>query len=187
MIRPIALCFFLFSIRSYAQVGVGVGGYVPFGPSTQKDVTGARETFSFDPVISLNAVIPTKFYGQLFLPEFAFVFNGSGSDGYSKKTMLFLADFGHRLTSRALLRYGVGTVLTTVSGDGAVVRLPNGNDTSPFYQPAESSTSWNTTINLGIEMSFSTGYALRFQTYWFSLLDGQSRKGSYSFNLIYYF
>jgi hypothetical protein len=39
---------------------------------------------------------------------------------------------------------------------------------------------------LGIESAFNANYALRFQTYWFSLLDSESRKGSYSFNLIYY-
>lgn len=184
MYKIIVLSLCLISFQTSALVGFGA--YVPFGPSTQKDVTGAKNTFSFDPVISLNTAIPTTFYNQLFLPEFGYVFHGEGADGYSKRTMLFLADFGYRLSTSLLLRYGVGTVLTAVSGDGAAVSLRNGGDTSTFYQPSEGSTSWNTTINLGIESAFNANYALRFQTYWFSLLDSESRKGSYSFNLIYY-
>jgi len=182
--KYLLLIILIFSISTPALVSVG--GYVPFGPSTQKETTGSRNTFSFDPMISVNSIFMTPFYGQLFLPEFALVLHGEGQDGYSKTSMLFLFDFGHRLGSTYLLRYGIGTVLTRISGDGEAVTLLNGGVPDTFYQPAESSTSWNTTINLGIENSFMQNYALRFQTYWFSLLDGEARKASYSLNLIYY-
>lgn len=180
---PLLLSLFL-SAKSYALVGFG--GYIPFGPSTQKDETGSKNTFALDPVLSVNTVIPTPFFNQLFLPEFAYVFHGSGADEYSKNTMLFLADLGHRISPQLVFRYGLGTVLTRVSGDGAAVTLRNGGDTSTFYRPGETQTSWNTTINFGLETAFNANYAFRFQTYWFSLFDGESRKGSYSFTIHYY-
>lgn len=186
MKHALLLLFVAFLSLSSAQALVSVGGYVPFGPSTQKETTGSKNTFSFDPMVSVNSIFPTPFYGQLFLPEFGLVFHGEGEDGYSKTTMLFLFDFGYEVMPSYLLRYGVGTVITRISGDGGTVQLLNGGSPDTYYQPNEASSSWNTTLNLGLEHSFMQNYALRFQTYWFSLLDAESRKGSYSINLIYY-
>ncbi len=174
----------LFSHNSMALVSLG--GYVPFGPSTQKDVTGSTNTFSFSPMVSVNTIIPTPFYQQLFLPELAMVFHSEDQDGYSKRTTLFLLDFGHLLTSDLIFRYGVGTALTRISGEGGTVVLNNGSSTSTYYQPDESSTSWNTTINLGIEGQVIPNYSMRFQTYWFSVFNSEARKASYSLNLVYY-
>lgn len=183
--RNIAIVLFLiFEFSAHALVSVG--GYVPFGPSTQKDPNGSKNTFSLDPMVSVNTIIPTPFYGQLFLPEFGMVFHGEGTDGYSKRTMLFLFDFGYEFMPSYLLRYGIGTVITRINGDGGTVSLLNGGTPDTYYQPDEASSSWNTTINLGIESSIYNNYATRFETYWFSLLDSESRKISYSFNLVYY-
>lgn len=178
--------FVTLTVSSNTYGLVSIGAYVPFGPSTQKTITGARNTFSFDPMISVNTIFNTSFYNQLFLPELAFVFHGEGQDGYSKRTTLFIFDFGHRLTGTTLLRYGLGTVLTSISADGGTVTLPNGNDTAEYYQPNETSTSWNTTLNLGIENSFGPNYAGRFQTYLFSIFDAEARKISYSISMVYY-
>lgn len=180
----LVLSFALFSGPAFSLVTVG--GYVPFGPSTQKEVTGSRNTFSFDPMIGVNTIFPTPFYGQLFLPEFAMVFHGSGTDGYSKRTMAFLFDFGFAYTDKLIFRYGIGTFLTSISGNGGTTTLPNGSSTRDYTLPGESKTSYNTTLNLGIESSVDTNYAFRFQTYLFSLLDGEARKFSYSINVIYY-
>lgn len=165
---------------------VSVGGYVPFGPSTQKETTGSRDTFSFSPMVSVNGVFATPFYGQLFLPELAFVFHNEDQDGYSKRTMLFLFDFGHQISQGLLLRYGLGTALTRINGEGGTVELLNGGVPDTYYQPNQSSTSWNTTVNLGLENAFDANYAVRFQTYWFSIFNGEARKASYSLNLVYY-
>jgi hypothetical protein len=180
-----SLFFILISINTTNAL-VSVGGYVPFGPSTQKSVTGGKNTFSFDPMLSLNTIITTPFYNQLFLPEIGMVFHGEGQDGYSKRTTLFIFDMGHRLTGTTLLRYGLGTFLTRITADGGSVTLPNGSDTATYYQPNEASTSWNTTVNLGLENSFGLNYAGRVQTYLFSLFNGEARKVSYSLSLVYY-
>ncbi len=165
---------------------VSAGGYVPFGLSTQKETTGSKNTLSFDPMVGVNTIFATPFTGHLFLPEFAMAFHGTGQDGYKKSTMFFLLDFGYQLRAQTILRYGVGTVLTRISGDGGTVNLLNGNTPTDFYAPNEARTSWNTTVDLGIEHSFSSDYALRFQTYIFSMFDAEARKLSYSLNLVYY-
>lgn len=184
--RILGLIIALSLFQSSASALVSLGGYVPFGTSTQKETTGSANTFSFSPMLSVNTVMPTPFYNQLFLPELAMVFHSEDQDGYSKRTTLFLFDFGHLLTNDVILRYGLGTALTRISGEGGVVQLPNGNDTSDYYQPNTASTSWNTTVNLGIEGQVIPNYSMRFQTYWFSLFNSEARKASYSLNLVYY-
>lgn len=182
----LSIIILLFACMSPVSAIVSFGGYAPFGPSTQKETTGSRNTFSFDPMLGVNTILTTPFYGQLFLPEFAMVFHGSGDDDYKKNTWLFLADFGHRINNKLLLRYGLGTILTKISGDGGAVQLNNGGSTATFYQPNETSTSWNTTINLGLESAVTGNYAVRFETYLFSFFNNEARKFSYSLNVVYF-
>jgi len=165
---------------------VTAGGYVPFGPSTQSDVSGSSNTLSFDPMIGINTKIPTSFYRHIFLPEFDIVFHTGERDGYSKKTYLFSADFGIEISPMFMFRYGTSTALTSISGDGGVVYLNNGADVDAFYRPSESSISWNQTFNLGIDGLISPEYTLRFETYIFSLFNSDARKVSYSLSLLYY-
>lgn len=178
--------FIVFSLSAPCFALVSVGGYVPFGPSTQKEPTGSKNTFSFDPMVSVNTVVPTPFYNQLFMPEFGMVFHGEGEDGYKKTTMLFLFDFGYEFLPSYVVRYGLGTAITRISADGGTVELLNGGTPDTYYRPNEASSSWNTTLNLGVESAFHQNYAFRFHTYWFSIFNNESRKASYSFSLVYY-
>lgn len=182
--RIIVFLMLVYSVNNYSIVTFG--GYVPFGPSTQKDIDGSKNTLSFDPMISFNTVVPVPYYNQLFLPELGFVVHGSGADDYSKRTIFLLTDLGYRFTDKFMLRYGIGTFITTVSGDGGQTTLNNGGGTSTFYRPSESSSSWNTTLNLGGEYAIDQNFSLRFQTYMFSILSSTSRKLSYSLSLTYY-
>ena len=168
------------------EAAFNVGGYVPFGPSTQRDTEGGTNAFAFDPMIGVNALIPIPGLNHVFLPEFDIVLNGSGADGYSKNTLLFLVDVGYIINPKFIFRYGVGTVMTIISGDGETLQLPNGDGTSDYYQPSESATSWNTTLNFGVEYGIDQNYSVRFQTYLFSFLSSTSRKLSYSLSLSYY-
>lgn len=172
------------SSNSYALVGLG--GYVPFGPSTQKDPDGGRNTFSFDPMVTFNTVQPIPGFNHVFMPELGFVFHGSGSDDYKKTTTFLLLDVGYLIRPKLVLRYGIGTFITSVKGDGGAVELNNGTSTSTFYRPGESKKSWNTTLDLGAEMALAPNYALRFQTHLFSIFSSTSRKLSYSLSFNYY-
>ncbi len=163
-----------------------VGDYVPFGPSTQGSVTGSSNTLSFNPMIGVNTKIQTPWYGQVFLPELDIVFNTGEKDGYSKRTYLISADFGYNLNPMLMLRYGTSTIITSISGDGGVVYLNNGNSVDDFYQPDQSSLSWNQTLNLGVDGIINSTYSLRFETYIFSLFNSKARQVSYSLSLLVY-
>ena len=178
------LIVFLLLFSPLGHSLVSVGGYVPFGVSTQKEADGGRNTFSMDPAVSVNTVMPAPYIG-LFMPEFGMVFHGSGKDGYKKQTIFLLADAGYQIIPQGVLRYGVGTFITKIKGEGGVVYLNNGNGTDPFYKPSKSVSTYNTTLNLGFEHSFMAKYALRFETFMFSPLSS-ARKFSYILNLTYY-
>lgn len=183
--KKLFIALFLLSITIETYALVNVGGYVPFGRSTQKEIDGTRNTFDLDPMISFNTFIPIPF-GQLFMPEAGFVFHSSGIDGASKRTTFLLLDFGYQFYPKLIFRYGLGTFITRIKGDGGVKQMQNGFGTDPFYLPSKSSKSYNTTLDLGIEYGVDANYALRFQTYMFSPLNSESRKLSYSFSLSYY-
>jgi len=178
------IIFLGFFLSFNINATVSLGGYVPFGLSTQTSADGGANTFGFDPVVSINHIIP-MFWGELFMPEFGLVLNGEGKDGYDKKTLFFLLDFGHRFTSGLVGRYGLGTFMTKISGDGGAVELNNGTSTATFYRPSKSVTSWNTTLNGGLEWAFDANYAMRFELFMFDFL-ASTRKFSYILNLTYY-
>lgn len=179
------LIIVLMSVCLNANALVSIGGYVPFGPSTQSDSTGGRNTFSMDPAVGVNTIVAAPFI-QLFLPEFGLVFHGDGKDGYSKQTMFFLLDAGYEIIPKGLIRYGLGTFITKIKGEGGVVYLNNGNGTDPFYKPSKSVSTWNTALDLGFEYAFLPQYAVRFETFLFSPFSSTARQLSYILNLTYY-
>ncbi len=173
----------LLPIKSMALLNVG--GYVPFGLSTQKTEDGGKNTFSFKPLIAVNTVMPIPNMSHVFLPEFGYIPQGKEADEYKKSTMYFLLDVGYMITDRFLLRYGLGTFMTKVSGDGAAIQLPNGSGTATFFRPNKGETSWNTTLDLGVEYAIDANNAARIETYLFSWLSS-ARKFSYSLTYVYY-
>ncbi|WP_127716104.1 hypothetical protein [Halobacteriovorax sp. HLS] len=173
----------LYSINSYSLVGVG--GYVPFGMSTQSESDGSRRTFSFEPYVYANTILSAP-YNHLFLPEVGLVIHTAEKfDDYSKSTIFLLLDVGYKFTPALILRYGLGLFRTSISSDGGAVILNNGSGTSTFYKASDSSTSYNTTWNLGLEHSFNSNYSLKFQTYLFEPISSQ-RDISYSLSISYY-
>lgn len=183
------IIFFVFIFSFYSSEAyclVTVGGYVPFGPSTQRTPSGSSNTLSFDPMLGVNTKFLTPWFNQIFLPEIDLVLHTGEKDGYSKRTYLLTADFGYELNSMLMIRYGTSTVITQISGDGGVVYLNNGNSTDAFYRPDKSNVSWNQTLNLGIDGIINPSYTLRFETYIFSLFNSKSRQASYALSFIYY-
>ena len=180
-----SLLLFMMAVKSHALFTAG--GYVPFGPSTQKDVSGSKNTFSLDPMIGVNTAFNSGFYDQLFMPEVAIAFNGSETEGYSKYTYLFLADFGYVINSQFIIRYGLGSVITHITGDWGTMTLNNGSSTSEYYLPDQSAFSWNTTVNLGVQALLDKEFSFRFETFLFSPFNNESRKMSYALSLLYYY
>ena len=165
-------------------LAVGVGGYNPT-PQAQKDSDGGKRTFSLDPYLSISHSMPI-IGTQLFMPELGYVFQGAEAGEYSKRTVFFLLDFGWRLRPQFLFRYGVGTLITSIEGDGAAVTRSNGTSTSTFYNPSTSASSYNTTLDLGFEGAINQKLAVRFQTYIFAFLSSESRTIGYTLSLHYF-
>lgn len=184
MLRKILVLFLiLLPLQSHAIINIG--GYVPFGLSTQKDEDGGNNALSFKPMIGVNTVMPIQGFNHVFLPEIGIIPQGKEADEYKKSTLYFLLDVGYLLSSKLVLRYGIGTFLTKISGDGQPLELPNGTETSTFYRPKEGETSWNTTLNLGLEMAITPESAVRLESYMFSWLSS-ARKFSYSLSYVHY-
>jgi hypothetical protein len=70
-------------------------------------------------------------------------------------------------------------------GGGGEETMNNGNSTSTFYYPGENRSSFNNTLDLGLELLWKK-VSLRFQTYTFSALESKRRQISYSIFLSYY-
>ena len=180
-----AVILFLTIFPKQIPAMVGIGGYVPFGFSTQKESNGDTNATTFHPMVSLNGIV-TSIFGQLFVPELGLVEHLGEYDEYRKRTIFVLFDLAYVVNDSFLLRYGVGTFMTRISGDGGSVELNNGNTTQTFYRTSESITSYNTTLDFGMELAYNKNYAFKLEGYLFGLFDANSRKISYSLSLNYY-
>jgi len=164
---------------------VSIGGYVPFGPATQKEADGKRNTTTYHPMLGLNGIIPIM-NAHLFMPEGGAVFHRNQFDEVSKKTLFLLLDFGYVCNQEFVLRYGLGSFLTKIGGDGGLIAMPNGSSTLNFAKPDHTSTSYNTTIDFGLDYGINKNYSLKLEGFIFSLLNSQSRKLSYALTFNYY-
>jgi hypothetical protein len=63
--------------------------------------------------------------------------------------------------------------------------MNNGNDQTTFYYPDENRSSLNNTLDLGIETIFDQ-FAIRLQTYTYSIFKKEQRQYSYTLFLTYY-
>lgn len=180
-------CFFMFFlvVESVFAI-VGVGGYVPFGMNTQKEAEGGTNALTFHPMITVNKVFKIN-EQHFFVPEIGYAYHLNTGDNYDKKTIFILWDMGIRLGHGLVFHYGLGTFMTKISGDGGAVEVRNGESgTATFYMPSETVTSYNTTVNAGLELIFDPNYAAKIESYLFSPASSDKMKISYSLSLNYY-
>lgn len=164
---------------------VGTGGYSPFGPTTQKAADGDTNAFSFHPMMVLNGAYPL-FSGHLFTPQMGLVLHRNKFDENEKKTVFILMDVAYIWHPKFILRYGIGSFLTKVGGNGGTILLDNGNDTTAFAKPDHTVTSYNTTLNFGFEFAVNRNYAIQTEAFAFSLFDSRARAVSYLLSVNYY-
>lgn len=90
-----------------------------------------------------------------------------------------LYDFVSPIADSTFLRYGFGSFLKRVSGDGGSLTIPNGSGTATAYRPEGTKTSSTATTNLGIDYiwsdSGSTGYRLAAELHAYQILDNKRR------------
>lgn len=171
--------------NGFAQLGLGILGYVPYGPSTQKEEDGATNSLKLHPGISVSYIYP--FSGaNLFMPELGYVKHSTEGSTYDKSTIYLLYDFGFRFSPKLALRYGLGTFITKISSDGAAITLNNGASTAVFYKPNESVSSYNTTVNIGVELLLAPNIGSRIEVFVSEILSSEKRKASYFLEFIYY-
>lgn len=175
----------LYSWQSHALVTVG--GYVPFGLSTQKTADGKRNTFTLKPSLGLNTSMPLKGIKHFFLPELGLALSGTpDNEDYTKTTVYALMDLGYPMTSSSLLRYGAGVFATVIKGKGGSVRRRNGTGTDTFARPSKTTISYNMTLNLGLEQQLYKSWSLRLETFVFSMFNNRARDISYMATINYY-
>ena len=184
----IATIFILLYSTTAFTATFGVSGllHFPYALSTQKSDDGGNNILTWHPGVSFNAILP--FFGNhIISPEMGYVYYRDNKDDYSKSSIFLLCDLGYRFSANTLLRYGVGTFITSISGDGAAIVLNNGSGTATFYRPTDTTKSYTSTFNLGIESIYTPQLAWRLETFIANIFSSERRKLSYTLQIIKYF
>lgn len=178
---------FIFALPAHAiKLNAGVGGYSPFSFTTQTDADGGKSVLRLKPTIFLSALFEAPL-SHFIMPEVGWVIHGSGEDEYSKNTYYILTDLVYPITGELVLRYGYGLFMTRISGDDEAVLLNNGNSYSTFYTAGEAVTSYNSTINLGLELVVRSDATVRLQSFVFQPFSSMDREVSYMLSYSFFF
>ena len=191
----ILLFSIILSTKGFALVGVG--SMSPFIGQYTTNLAGETESpFTLQPYLSLHEFFNVT--GSIFfIPEVGMTlpsssyssgdaFNGDGDQASSRQMTFILANFSYMFSSGSHLRFGLGTFMTTISGDGGAVTRNDGGGTALHYLPDQSVTSYNTTINLGFEQFFRPGMAFKLESYIWNILSSESRRFNFSLAFNYY-
>lgn len=151
-------------------------------------VSSSGEVRKFDPAVpTLGIGLSHKISENWrFLPEFNWVLpRHAGTSKIIKNLLMFRADWGYDPIDWLRLRVGTSLMLANQHGRGGKVELSNGNSTSTFYYPDENRSSINNTLDFGIEGRYDA-FALRLQTYIYSVFIEEKRQTSYTLFVSYY-
>ncbi len=169
-----------------ANALVGVGTYVQFAGSIQTDSTGKKNYTDFLPYICVNQFFPIT--GNHYVqPEFGYVFSKKEEGNHTRSATFLLANFSYRLPTDTFILYGLGTFYHKVTSQAGPVTVNNGSGTSTFYRPGGSVTSYNSTVDFGVEQLIYNKYSARFEGFIFEILSSDRRKFSYTLSANYYF
>ena len=162
-----------------------VGTHTEFYNAVQVDPSGGVRRFDPAPVVGLGLYIPFQ-YELLFLPEFNWVLpRGENDSKIIKNHFMLRADLGYTPVEWFRIRLGTSLMWLNQHGRGGSTNVNNGNDTSTFYYPDENRSSLNNTLDIGAEFLLDS-WALRLQTYTYSLLREERRQLSYTLFVSYY-
>ena len=164
---------------------INLGSHTEFFDKVQSDSSGGTRKFDFAP--TLGAGLKLNMTEQwLFLPEFNWVLpQKAGSDRIIKNTFMFRADFGYSVLEWMRLRAGTSLLWQNQHGRGGSTNISNGNETSKFYYPDENRSSLNNTLDFGAEALWDE-WAVRLQTYIYSVFMKEKRQVSYTLFFTYY-
>ncbi|MCM2349794.1 MAG: hypothetical protein NDI69_07220 [Bacteriovoracaceae bacterium] len=162
-----------------------LGTHTEFYNKIQDDSSGGTRKFDFAPTLGAGIKLPLIDHWH-FLPEFNWVLpQNAGSDRIIKNTFMLRADFGYDLMDWFRLRAGTSLIWLNQHGRGGSAEINNGNSTSTFYYPDENRSSLNNTLDFGAEVLMQD-WALRLQTYVYSVFLAEKRQTSYTLFISYY-
>lgn len=194
------LLFFLlisFCLTPNARALVGVGHMTKYLGAYTDDTKGGHESLlSPWPYLSVHEYfnVSGKFF---FIPEFGVTLkkssygdkeasNANGGEASKRQLIFILANFSYMAGNGTHLRFGAGIFMTKISGDGGEVTRNNGASTATYFLPSESITSYNSTLNLGIEQFIMPKIAVKLETYAWNILDSTSRRFNFALALNLY-
>ena len=183
--KLIFLSFLLLVSSKIHAVGIGMGTYVPTTNRYQNEPDGSRDFFQLNPYFSITHYFQI-FTDHFLAPELGMAFHSNTEEEYSKRTTIILWHAAWRINDRTLLRYGVGTFWTRISGDGEEVTLPNGaNGSATFYAPTESATAYNSSLDIGVEFITGPNWGARADVFVLQPFDKDQRAVSYILSMVY--
>ena len=129
---------------------ISTGTYVPFFNQVQVSPSGSLRTFEINPYVGYSYELQLG-GSHLFTPEVGYVLFNDFGDDTTKDLLLLNYDFGYRISSEFVLRYGLTTHWYRVAGKGGTKSLSNGSSTTEFIVPSGSALAIYTTWDIGVE------------------------------------
>ena len=193
MNRPFAIIMIiLISFSSFAKVKVeihdtyiGLGGFTQFFNDIQIDQYGGKNKVKFTPFINLGFIwAPNDTIS--FNPEIGITLFDESRDEYTTRSHAYInSSVGYKLKMFHPF-IGVGFFMTNISGDGGVETLDNGNSSTDFPLPAESSRSYNFSTIIGLEIFASENFSIKTQAFLFNLFEKLSANEAFLINVAYH-
>lgn len=172
----------LTSFQGFALLNTGI--YTPNFLRAQSSTDGTGQYWAPNIFISIDYRMPL-FGAIAFDPEVGYIQHFDNEDESSHRTIFLLYNFEYEISKEFQIRFGGGTFISTISGDGTAVVLNNGTGTQTFYAPSESATSYTGSLTAGLRVGVATNYSVRFDANLMRFLDGDRRSVSYLLSLNY--
>ena len=167
-------------------ITLNLGSHTEFFGAVQNDSSGGMRKWELAPIIGVGTRLKLPLDSFTFLPEFNWVLpRDAGTSKIMKNLFMFRGDIGYNPVDWFRLRVGSSLLLANQHGQGGSTNMNNGNSTAKFYYPDENRTSWNNTLDLGVELlplffEEPQNWSLRLQTYTYSVFREDRRQVSYS-------
>jgi hypothetical protein len=175
------------SQKTVKEIYVNVGNHTEFYNAVQTDGSGSLRKFDFAPTLGVGFTIPlwdTQTWSAI--PEFNWVLPQLIEDSNVMiNTFMYRFDMGYLAQEWLRLRIGTGLMHMNQQGKGGKTRERNGNGESTFYYADSNRSSLNNTLDLGAEFLYQQ-WAMRLQTYTYSIFKEDRRQVSYSLFVTYY-
>ena len=175
------------SQKTVKEIYMNVGTHTEFYNAVQTDDSGSLRKFDFAPTLGVGFTIPlwdTQTWSAI--PEFNWVLPQMIEDSNVMiNTFMYRFDMGYLAQDWLRLRIGTGLMHMNQQGKGGKTKERNGNGESTFYYPDSNRSSLNNTLDLGAEFLYQQ-WAMRLQTYTYSIFKEDRRQVSYSLFVTYY-